>query len=404
MACRLMSLHDEPQPTELLSNGFYNVNVMNVANAEPEFEFSETPEGELAFAGYKQRLQLQPPPPSSKNNNDGTNQQFRNVGDVLTVVNGISVKGMAVEHIRVLVESCFVLEGQSSFTMRDSKNVHQHCPTSSSTPSQVEASAQEGQAVTTSNVGCSDPSTLEREILADQRILTKLIQEHSKTRTSKIRTESSIVMRQKAVTKLQTKIQQEECRIRVLSSKKDEMEKAVSSLEVQIKAAQDALVHKQTTLKHLRENSNGSGDTQQLDETTKRQRIGVTALPGFTTNDNDENEDVQIVETSNQQSGYYRADKKRCPITAQVLENPVRNKVCGHVYSRKGIELLLQQMRQRKATVKCPCPVAGCNNQAVTKTQLCATSILSDCSNNNRLTGGKDSSTQSEVVDLSNSP
>ena len=45
-----------------------------------------------------------------------------------------------------------------------------------------------------------------------------------------------------------------------------------------------------------------------------------------------------------------------CPITLQLLENPVRNDKCPHVYSRDAIKELVRQSRGA-----CPCPVAGCN-------------------------------------------
>lgn len=53
----------------------------------------------------------------------------------------------------------------------------------------------------------------------------------------------------------------------------------------------------------------------------------------------------------------------KCPITTMLYEEPVRNKVCGHVYSKAGI---MQQLRARQTR----CPVAGCRNRQVTKEQL----------------------------------
>ncbi|XP_046995243.1 E3 SUMO-protein ligase NSE2-like [Schistocerca americana] len=42
------------------------------------------------------------------------------------------------------------------------------------------------------------------------------------------------------------------------------------------------------------------------------------------------------------------------PITMTVLENPVRNRLCNHVYSKKSIQSLLKKPKQLK------CPVVGC--------------------------------------------
>lgn len=53
----------------------------------------------------------------------------------------------------------------------------------------------------------------------------------------------------------------------------------------------------------------------------------------------------------------------KCPITASLYEEPLRNKVCGHVYSKAGI---MQMLRARQTN----CPVAGCRNRQVTMEQL----------------------------------
>lgn len=56
----------------------------------------------------------------------------------------------------------------------------------------------------------------------------------------------------------------------------------------------------------------------------------------------------------------------KCPITGSPLTDPVKNKLCSHVYSRSGIEGLMQQARGRA----CKCPVYGCGNAKVTREQL----------------------------------
>mmetsp|Transcript_15160 Transcript_15160/g.21077 ORF Transcript_15160/g.21077 Transcript_15160/m.21077 type:complete len:245 (+) Transcript_15160:46-780(+) len=53
----------------------------------------------------------------------------------------------------------------------------------------------------------------------------------------------------------------------------------------------------------------------------------------------------------------------KCPITGDLLENPVKNQSCGHIYSKEAIYALLKG----KQKVKCPC--AGCS-QYVTKAGL----------------------------------
>lgn len=57
------------------------------------------------------------------------------------------------------------------------------------------------------------------------------------------------------------------------------------------------------------------------------------------------------------------AQSLKCPITTMLYVEPLRNKVCGHVYSKAGI---VQLLRSGKAK----CPVAGCRNGSVTMLQL----------------------------------
>mmetsp|Transcript_12898 Transcript_12898/g.19621 ORF Transcript_12898/g.19621 Transcript_12898/m.19621 type:complete len:284 (+) Transcript_12898:52-903(+) len=53
----------------------------------------------------------------------------------------------------------------------------------------------------------------------------------------------------------------------------------------------------------------------------------------------------------------------KCPFSGVLFENPVRNKVCGHVYSKTSIETMF---RSRKFS----CPVAGCTNRRISRDQL----------------------------------
>lgn len=53
----------------------------------------------------------------------------------------------------------------------------------------------------------------------------------------------------------------------------------------------------------------------------------------------------------------------KCPISGALLEEPVRNKYCKHVYSKKHI---MQHIRLRKRT----CPVFGCSNDQLNESQL----------------------------------
>lgn len=57
-----------------------------------------------------------------------------------------------------------------------------------------------------------------------------------------------------------------------------------------------------------------------------------------------------------------------CVSPAALLEEPYKNKVCGHVYSKEAI---LQYIRTQKSKRRpCKCPTAGCANGNVTEDQL----------------------------------
>lgn len=52
----------------------------------------------------------------------------------------------------------------------------------------------------------------------------------------------------------------------------------------------------------------------------------------------------------------------RCPITQQILVQPVRNPACNHIYSLPALRQVLQQARSGNIH---QCPVAGCNKQII---------------------------------------
>jgi hypothetical protein len=71
--------------------------------------------------------------------------------------------------------------------------------------------------------------------------------------------------------------------------------------------------------------------------------------------DTKDDEDDDLIVTSS-------TDNVKCPITATVFEMPMRNTVCGHTYSKAGIEHMLRTSHE--------CPVAGCWNKRVNRNQL----------------------------------
>lgn len=73
-----------------------------------------------------------------------------------------------------------------------------------------------------------------------------------------------------------------------------------------------------------------------------------------------EDNDIAIVHQSGTQSTL------NCPITTVLLEEPVKNKACGHVYSHAAILNMIHQQRRGS----CKCPVVGCPNHKVVEAQL----------------------------------
>jgi hypothetical protein len=75
----------------------------------------------------------------------------------------------------------------------------------------------------------------------------------------------------------------------------------------------------------------------------------------------DDDDEIEIEIANNQ--GAQSASSLKCPLTGMLFTNPVRNKVCHHVYDKHAIE---QHLRNKKKT----CPVMGCNNSNVSMNQL----------------------------------
>eukprot|EP00529_Nitzschia_sp_RCC80_P030738 CAMPEP_0113462136 /NCGR_PEP_ID=MMETSP0014_2-20120614/11921_1 /TAXON_ID=2857 /ORGANISM="Nitzschia sp." /LENGTH=303 /DNA_ID=CAMNT_0000353959 /DNA_START=146 /DNA_END=1057 /DNA_ORIENTATION=- /assembly_acc=CAM_ASM_000159 len=80
----------------------------------------------------------------------------------------------------------------------------------------------------------------------------------------------------------------------------------------------------------------------------------------------DSDDDLLIVSVNGGPPG--SSENLKCPITTQLMEEPVRNTVCGHVYSMEGIKQILKSSSSNRRGTKCP--VAGCQNGNVTKSQL----------------------------------
>ena len=72
--------------------------------------------------------------------------------------------------------------------------------------------------------------------------------------------------------------------------------------------------------------------------------------------DDDDDDDLQVITRAS-------GETLKCPIMGSYYEDPVKSSICGHTYSRMGIENHLRSSRK--------CPVAGCSNKNnITRDQL----------------------------------
>jgi hypothetical protein len=94
-----------------------------------------------------------------------------------------------------------------------------------------------------------------------------------------------------------------------------------------------------------------------LGEKIKKKKRGRSSRGGGDDDDDDDDDDLEIVRNKDD------VHALKCPFTGMLFENPVKNKVCGHVYDRAG---LAQLLGMRKAT----CPVPGCSNKTLSLAQV----------------------------------
>jgi hypothetical protein len=89
----------------------------------------------------------------------------------------------------------------------------------------------------------------------------------------------------------------------------------------------------------------------------KKKKRARSSRGGGDDDDDDDDDDLEILRNSDD------VHALKCPLTGMLFVNPVKNKVCGHVYDMAGLQQLLS-MRKTK------CPVAGCSNQGLSHAQV----------------------------------
>lgn len=72
----------------------------------------------------------------------------------------------------------------------------------------------------------------------------------------------------------------------------------------------------------------------------------------------DEDEDLAVLPLEN-------SSTLKCPIAGTLMEDPVKSTLCGHSYSRAGIQQHFKNSQGHPS-----CPVAGCRNSRLTSDQL----------------------------------
>ena len=90
--------------------------------------------------------------------------------------------------------------------------------------------------------------------------------------------------------------------------------------------------------------------------------LGEQAAAGSKTTGEDDDDDLEMVGGD----AALDVNKLKCPITTMLLDQPLRNTVCHHVYSKAGIDQLLKAAGRRREK----CPVAGCTNGDLQRNQL----------------------------------
>ncbi|MBN3315329.1 NSE2 ligase, partial [Atractosteus spatula] len=91
----------------------------------------------------------------------------------------------------------------------------------------------------------------------------------------------------------------------------------------------------------------------QLKETLKRSKVTVEAT--------EEELDEDIAVTQSQVN-------PTCPITQVDMVNPVKNKKCNHYYEQDAVLDMIRSKQHQKKKLRCP--VVGCGNTDVTKSDL----------------------------------
>lgn len=133
---------------------------------------------------------------------------------------------------------------------------------------------------------------------------------------------------------------------------------AVQQVRAQTAHVEDPEFDFQRAIDEAMANLEANAANSQLEVTQEKLYLDVMEKLGERQGPVDE--EVAIVETGASQGVSFK-----CPITGQMMNDAVRNKVCGHSYSRVGILVHIRNSRRN-----CECPMPGCANKNVAQAQL----------------------------------
>ncbi|KAL7476567.1 hypothetical protein ACHAW6_002424 [Cyclotella cf. meneghiniana] len=115
----------------------------------------------------------------------------------------------------------------------------------------------------------------------------------------------------------------------------------------------EAAIH--SAIERIRERS--QNDRNRVPIEKHPMSIELRTRLGEKINSSEDDDDLEIVNRTDD------VHALKCPITGMLFEDPVKNKVCHHTYSRQGLQQLL---KNKKST----CPVAGCSNRTLSLQQV----------------------------------
>ncbi|KHN76062.1 hypothetical protein Tcan_17523 [Toxocara canis] len=148
--------------------------------------------------------------------------------------------------------------------------------------------------------------------------------------------------------------------LKSLSEYREEIDEAAfQAMTDRCEEADRKLAHDHKVLQEIRNNANVDAEKYFYERMAELER-------------NDPNKPIERYEElrhSDTSILIQRVQKDRNdPYTKQQIVKPFRNRRCGHVYDKAGMDAMLAQ--SKNTGQPCPCPVMGCPNQRVSRKDM----------------------------------